>query len=81
MLLTSKKYQSVSEIISVLILHGCPDLSDLLDLSLCSPFPISGGGFGDVYRATLKDGSLVALKAIVVRRESTDQLKDDLKVR
>lgn len=42
--------------------HGCVNLTQQLDLDSCSSFPVSNGGFGDVYSGELVDGTPVAIK-------------------
>ncbi|KAG9128389.1 hypothetical protein FRC07_014803 [Ceratobasidium sp. 392] len=39
-----------------------PDITNQLELEKCGSAPISGGGFGDVYRGALKGGEHVAIK-------------------
>ncbi|KAF8599217.1 hypothetical protein BDV93DRAFT_560624, partial [Ceratobasidium sp. AG-I] len=48
---------SATEVIAHLENHGCQDITDRLDLLACGPHPIANGGFGDVYRGKLLDGS------------------------
>ncbi|KAG8789951.1 signal transducing kinase of the PAK [Ceratobasidium sp. 428] len=55
---------TISEVVTRLGTRGCPDLNDQLDESSCSKYPISNGGYGDVYRAKLKDGTEVAIKTM-----------------
>ncbi|ELU37578.1 kelch motif domain-containing protein [Rhizoctonia solani AG-1 IA] len=67
------------EIMRYLIEHGCHNIADELDISHVSEYPVSNGGFGDVYRATLRDGSRVAVKCIRVIVDSTSRGKSFLK--
>ncbi|KAG9073581.1 hypothetical protein FS749_014963 [Ceratobasidium sp. UAMH 11750] len=53
-----------SEVIAHLGTRGCPDLGDQLDEGSCSKYPISNGGYGDIYRAKLKNGTEVAIKTM-----------------
>ncbi|KAG8777935.1 hypothetical protein FRC12_000123 [Ceratobasidium sp. 428] len=55
---------TISEVIAHLGTRGCPDLNDQLDETSCSKYPISNGGYGDVYRAKLRDGTEVAIKTM-----------------
>ncbi|KAG8779179.1 hypothetical protein FRC12_024593 [Ceratobasidium sp. 428] len=61
------------EIVSRLSLRGCADLTDQLDLATCTERPISSGGFGDIYRGDLKDGTQVAIKTIRLYVGSSEQ--------
>lgn len=47
-----------------LVKHGCTDLSASIDATRHSPAVIASGGFGDVWRALLIDGTLVAIKTL-----------------
>ncbi|KAG9124739.1 hypothetical protein FRC07_010432 [Ceratobasidium sp. 392] len=55
---------TAEEIIPHLNARGCPDLTDKLDLASCSEFPVSNGGFGDIYKANLRSGIAVAIKTM-----------------
>ncbi|KAG9075207.1 hypothetical protein FRC06_010224, partial [Ceratobasidium sp. 370] len=59
----------ISEIIMQLCLHGCEDLTRLIDQSSLSSRPIFRGGFGEVYRGRLWDGTQVAIKTIYPHEE------------
>ncbi|KAG8761813.1 hypothetical protein FRC12_009313 [Ceratobasidium sp. 428] len=61
------------EIVSLLSLRGCADMTYRLDLATCSEIPISSGGFGDIYRCGLYDGTQVAIKTIRLYSGSQDQ--------
>jgi hypothetical protein len=47
-----------------LLKHGCADLSLFIDPDAYSASAIASGGFGDVWRARMKDGTLVAVKCL-----------------
>ncbi|KAG8763924.1 hypothetical protein FRC12_008356 [Ceratobasidium sp. 428] len=70
---------SVPEIISVLTAHGCEDITSHLDLSSCSSFPLSSGGFGDVYRGSLNGGVQVAIKTMRIHLVSSEEGRKPLK--
>ncbi|KAG9080125.1 signal transducing kinase of the PAK [Ceratobasidium sp. 370] len=55
---------TVSEVIARLGTRGCPDLGDQLDEASCTKYPISNGGYGDIYKAKLKNGTEVAIKTM-----------------
>ncbi|CAE6469551.1 unnamed protein product [Rhizoctonia solani] len=52
----------VSTIVSILAAHGCTDLSSRTNYDTFSDYPIANGGFADVYRGQLSDGTMVAVK-------------------
>lgn len=53
----------VRRLIDRLVRRDCLDITSSIDLHNCGGFPISGGGFSDVYRGTLYDGTSVAIKS------------------
>ncbi|KAG8705061.1 hypothetical protein FRC09_003173, partial [Ceratobasidium sp. 395] len=61
------------EIVQHLTEHGCKDLTDELSAS-SSTHSVTGGGFGDVYRGSLRDKRQVAIKALRVTLDSDDEL-------
>ncbi|KAG8790282.1 hypothetical protein FRC12_012286 [Ceratobasidium sp. 428] len=67
------------EIVSRLSLRGCADMTDRLDLATCTKRPIASGGFGDIYRGDLKDGTQVAIKTIRLPVGSSEQDQKILK--
>ncbi|CAE6469828.1 unnamed protein product [Rhizoctonia solani] len=52
------------EIFNLLKTHGCSDLTPWLDERSCSQYPVSNGGYGDVFSARLTNGHGVAIKTI-----------------
>ncbi|KAG8731320.1 hypothetical protein FRC12_019786, partial [Ceratobasidium sp. 428] len=52
----------VSSVLDILVQHGCHDVTQDLDQSTCSEYPIANGGFGDIYRGKLTSGVQVAIK-------------------
>jgi hypothetical protein len=66
--------------IAVLGSHGCPDVTESLDLSTCGERPVAFGGFGDIYPGKMKNGMQIAIKCA---RINVDELIDSrtLKVR
>ncbi|KAG9124448.1 hypothetical protein FRC07_011592 [Ceratobasidium sp. 392] len=74
---TISRKMPLPDIIAALVQHECQDLTDAMDLPTYSEYPISSGGFGDVYRGRLKDGSLVAIKCVRISIDpsSTEQQK------
>ncbi|KAG8792912.1 hypothetical protein FRC12_004498 [Ceratobasidium sp. 428] len=55
-----------SELLSQLTVRQCPDLTRELDFNSIARLPDCRGGFGDVYRAKLRNGSEVAIKCLRV---------------
>ncbi|KAF8601989.1 kinase-like protein [Ceratobasidium sp. AG-I] len=55
--------------------HGCEDMTNLLDHASFNSYPISSGGFGDVYRGTFTDGVQVAVKTMRIHVHSEEGQK------
>ncbi|CAE6469725.1 unnamed protein product [Rhizoctonia solani] len=53
-----------AKMIELLVRHGCKDLTILFVPKDCSEYPVSTGGFGDVYRSRLLDNRRVAIKTM-----------------
>ncbi|KAG8684494.1 hypothetical protein FRC08_013662 [Ceratobasidium sp. 394] len=71
---------TTSEVIACLTNWGCSNITDMFDETSCSIYPIANGGFGDVYRGTLKSGMHIAVKtmrlrAVVCGNENQKSLK------
>ncbi|CAE6470846.1 unnamed protein product [Rhizoctonia solani] len=62
---------TVKEILGQLTNRGCNDITQQLGESQYE-YPVSSGGFGDIYLGTLKDGRVVGLKCIKLTIESND---------
>ncbi|KAG8719985.1 hypothetical protein FRC09_010281 [Ceratobasidium sp. 395] len=66
-----------------IVLHlgtrGCANLTNQLDLSTCSTYPISSGGFGDIYRCKLKSNVDVAIKTVRLYVDSSEQSQKHMK--
>lgn len=56
---------SIEDIIGALAKRGCADLTSSIDLTSCD-YPCTGGGFCDVYRGTLENGTSIAIKSLKV---------------
>ncbi|KAF8700003.1 Protein tyrosine kinase, partial [Rhizoctonia solani] len=54
------------EVVSHLVAHGCRDLSAELELSSFGEYPVSHGGFSDIYRGQFFNGAKVAVKVLRV---------------
>ncbi|KAG8779535.1 hypothetical protein FRC12_024147 [Ceratobasidium sp. 428] len=55
---------SVQEMFDCLLQHGCSDFSTQIDFIRDDSIAIAGGGFGDIYRWELRDGTPVAIKTL-----------------
>lgn len=71
----------MDEILSHLAGHNCSDVTRDIDPSQCSQLAISTGGFGDVYRGRLFDGTRIALKCLRVLIGFNNEGQKQLKVR
>lgn len=60
--------QSAEEIFDCLVRHGCTDLSSSIDPARFSSSPIETGGFGDVWKAWLRNGTPVAVKCLRLQK-------------
>ncbi|CEL54039.1 Tyrosine-protein kinase Fes/Fps OS=Mus musculus GN=Fes PE=1 SV=2 [Rhizoctonia solani AG-1 IB] len=52
------------EIVALLARHHCMDLTEFLDHSHCSTYPVAHGGLGDVFSGKLVNGIPIAIKTI-----------------
>ncbi|KAG8728071.1 component of the polarisome [Ceratobasidium sp. 428] len=71
---------TIAEIIRMLGQHGCPDITDALDIGKCGLSPVAGGGFGDVYQGHLRTGLEVAIKCPRFFVNRSEISRTDLKV-
>ncbi|CAE6456069.1 unnamed protein product [Rhizoctonia solani] len=70
---------STTDVVAHLVKHGYKDLTDSVDLTTSNEYPVSNGGFSDVYRGYLKDRTQVAIKALRVSASSLSQDPKHLK--
>ncbi|KAG9122724.1 hypothetical protein FRC07_000765 [Ceratobasidium sp. 392] len=70
---------TAEEIVRQLGIRGCANLTDQLDLQSCSEYPISSGGFGDIFRGKLKDATEVAIKTVRLYVGSSEQNQKHMK--
>lgn len=56
--------QSIQETFECLVEHGCVDMTSSIDSNKNSYPVIAAGGFGDVRRVALDNGTLVAVKTL-----------------
>ncbi|KAG8747364.1 hypothetical protein FRC12_014095 [Ceratobasidium sp. 428] len=66
----------IADIISILERHKCQNVTDELDFSRCSPGPVGGGGFSDVYWGRLRNGNKIAIKCprVFIRADRSSRL-------
>lgn len=57
----------IEDILAHLTHHGCEDVTDKLEIESSSSYPVTNGGFGDVYRVSLHDGRQLAFKCVGLR--------------
>ncbi|KEP47259.1 tyrosine kinase catalytic domain protein [Rhizoctonia solani 123E] len=53
-----------ADILAHLGKHGCSEVTNQVDLSKSSDYPVVAGGFGDIYRGALYDGTQVSIKCL-----------------
>ncbi|CAE6503302.1 unnamed protein product, partial [Rhizoctonia solani] len=56
------RHMSVHDMFRLLSCHSCNDLSLQMDYNQNTAVLVSGGGFGDIWRGDLLDGTRVAIK-------------------
>ncbi|CAE6465216.1 unnamed protein product [Rhizoctonia solani] len=70
----------MSKVLEHLQDHGCQDITKQLNLSASSEYPVSTGGFGDVYRGSLHNGFQVSIKCLrLPGLDSSEETRKDLK--
>ncbi|QRV95923.1 Tyrosine kinase family catalytic domain protein [Ceratobasidium sp. AG-Ba] len=74
-----ERFMTLEDIVSSLGIRGCPDMTIQLDLKTGTQYPISSGGFGDIYRCKLTDGTEVAIKTIRLYNGANEQNAKHLK--
>ncbi|KAF8747019.1 Protein tyrosine kinase, partial [Rhizoctonia solani] len=57
------QHMSIQEIFDIICRHGCIDFSPYMDTAQDTAVLMSGGGFGDIWKGELHNGSQVAIKA------------------
>lgn len=73
--ITHSSQQPVSGIIRNLVEHGCPEVTNLINVQGCTEWPVSSGGFGDVYQGKMFDTTQVAIKCARLFIGSNDSNK------
>ncbi|GAB1524843.1 hypothetical protein RhiTH_007999 [Rhizoctonia solani] len=76
---TITRTMPATEVLKYLIAHGCRDISKEVNILQVSDYPMSFGGFGDVYCATLQNGDRVGIKCVRMLTNSSLEGKKILK--
>lgn len=58
------RLQSAQEMFECLVKHGCTNLTSTVDTEQHNSEVLASGGFGEIRRVALGDGSFVALKTL-----------------
>ncbi|CAE6479193.1 unnamed protein product [Rhizoctonia solani] len=69
---TISRRMTMDEVLHELYLHGCKNITPYLNRSMSGDNPVAGGGFGDVYRGALNNGTNVGLKCVRLEVDSDD---------
>ncbi|CAE6391459.1 unnamed protein product [Rhizoctonia solani] len=56
-------HMSIQDMFDRLLHHGCVDLSPQMDVGQETAVILAGGGFGDIWKGEMHDGTMVAIKA------------------
>ncbi|CAE6410275.1 unnamed protein product [Rhizoctonia solani] len=62
-----------SKVLELLTGNGCRDITDEIDVSRCTQYPVNNGGFGDIYEGKLRDGTKAAVKCLRIFESTTDK--------
>ncbi|KAG8730874.1 hypothetical protein FRC11_005603 [Ceratobasidium sp. 423] len=69
----------VEEILAQFVRSGCKDLTRQLETCQLTQYPVSNGGFGDIYRGTMPSGQQVSLKCLRLQVGVSDDEKRHLR--
>ncbi|CAE7202790.1 unnamed protein product [Rhizoctonia solani] len=69
---TISRRMTMDEVLYELYNHGCKNVTPYLNRSMSGNTPVAGGGFGDVYRGALNNGTEVGLKCVRLEADSDD---------
>ncbi|KAG8711022.1 hypothetical protein FRC11_003824, partial [Ceratobasidium sp. 423] len=61
---TISRRMTMDEVLHELYHHGCRNATPYLNRSMSGDCPVTGGGFGDIYRGALNNGAEVGLKCV-----------------
>ncbi|KAG8712710.1 hypothetical protein FRC09_019549 [Ceratobasidium sp. 395] len=71
MSLAISRTMPLPDVVALLLQHGCQDITEMINLRTCSEYPLSFGGFGDIFRGELNDGASVAIKCVKIVIDSS----------
>ncbi|KAL5632342.1 hypothetical protein ACGC1H_005343 [Rhizoctonia solani] len=74
--ITRPNTMSTDEMFQCLTHHGCPDLTESMDPNAYSRHYIAPGGFGDIWKSELHDGTAVAIEVWRFRALDEDPGED-----
>ncbi|KAG8788840.1 hypothetical protein FRC12_014154 [Ceratobasidium sp. 428] len=66
----------LTAVTSVLVAHGCVNITSELDKWSISIYPVQAGGFGDIYKGRMKNGVDVAIKCARHRVEVEEAARE-----
>ncbi|CAE6454837.1 unnamed protein product [Rhizoctonia solani] len=70
-----------SKVFELLIGNGCRDITNQIDGSRWTKYPVSNGGFGDIYAGRLLDGTKTAMKCLRIFESTTNKrMNENLKL-
>ncbi|CAE7184302.1 unnamed protein product [Rhizoctonia solani] len=70
---TIKTGMPLSDVLLHLSKHGCTDVTQALDKPKCNEYPERIGGFGEVYRGVLTNGTKVSIKILKIMGPNGDE--------
>ncbi|CAE6501807.1 unnamed protein product [Rhizoctonia solani] len=70
-----------SDVFELLVSNGCRDITSDIDPARCTLYPVSNGGFGDIYEGKLRDGTKIAVKCLRIFESTMDKrMNENLKL-
>ncbi|KAJ1310556.1 hypothetical protein OPQ81_007286 [Rhizoctonia solani] len=76
---TISRRMTMDEVLHELHLHGCKNITPYLNRSMSGDKPVASGGFGNVYRGTLNNGTEVGLKCVRMEVEFDNEGRKKVK--
>ncbi|CAE7132278.1 unnamed protein product [Rhizoctonia solani] len=70
-----------SKVFELLVSNGCRDITSDIDASRCTEYPVSNGGFGNIYKGELRDGTETAVKCLRIFEATVhERINENLKL-